>query len=94
MDDSKFQLKYSGSVGWLIFWAVVWFPIALLILLMNSKFQSRDLSYHLEYPGSLFWLGFWLIAFFPVTIILLVANGVTLVKGAGFEQPTIITSRS
>jgi hypothetical protein len=37
LKDNKFlALSYRGSYGWLIFWAIVFFPVAFVLLLING----------------------------------------------------------
>lgn len=84
---SKYKLHYGGSLFWLIFWAIFFFPMAVLFLYLNAQFESPETRYFFEYNGSVFWLGFWLIVFFPLAIVLLLLNGVTLCRQ--LQQPGI-----
>ena len=34
--DTYLALSYRGSYGWLIFWGILFFPIALLLLLLKG----------------------------------------------------------
>jgi hypothetical protein len=75
MSEQKFRLEYDGSVGWLVFWAIVLFPVALVLLSTASKFTMNGRSYAIRYDGSRGWLAFWMVVFFPVGLILLFVNG-------------------
>ena len=75
-----FKLRYSGSRGWLIFWTIVFFPVALMLLLLRGGFEGSGGSHYVKYDGSVFWIGFWAIVFFPVAVLLLALNGLTFVK--------------
>ncbi|MEZ4818969.1 MAG: hypothetical protein R3A45_03385 [Bdellovibrionota bacterium] len=76
----KFSLKLNGSLFWIIFWAIFFFPIALILLFLNGEFTSNDHRYYFEYNGSTFWLCFWMLLLFPVAILLALINGITLCK--------------
>lgn len=75
MSESKFKLDYRGSLGWLIFWIIIFFPIALVLLFTSSSFHIGNKTYILNYDGSRFWLGFWTLFFFPIAFLLLFLNG-------------------
>jgi len=34
---SNMKLKYNGSIGWLIFWALVFLPVALILAIYNTE---------------------------------------------------------
>ncbi|MCB0271775.1 MAG: hypothetical protein KDD46_02040 [Bdellovibrionales bacterium] len=76
----KFSFKVDASLFWIIFWAIFFFPIALLLLFLNGEFSSTDHRYYIDYNGSTFWLCFWMIIFFPISILLIMFNGLTLCK--------------
>ncbi len=71
----KAKLNYLGSKGWLVFWTLVFFPVAMVLLSANSRFELDQKSFAIEYDGSLVWLCFWIIVFFPIAIVLLLVNG-------------------
>jgi hypothetical protein len=75
MTEQKFRLEYDGSVGWLVFWAIVLFPVALVLLLTAGRFTMNGKVFAIRYDGSRGWLAFWLVVFFPVGLILLFVNG-------------------
>ncbi|MDP1835733.1 MAG: hypothetical protein Q8K75_07375 [Chlamydiales bacterium] len=75
MAASEYQVKYNGSIPWLIFWAVIYFPVAIMLFFTGAYFRSNETYYSLTYNGSRFWLGFWLLVFFPVALLLLIAYG-------------------
>lgn len=35
-DDTAYFLAYKGSTGWLIFWIIIFFPVALVLLVING----------------------------------------------------------
>lgn len=35
------RLKYSGSIGWLIAWAILLPPVALVLLIVNLRLESK-----------------------------------------------------
>ena len=76
----NFKLHYNGSFFWLIFWLIIFFPIAFVLLLTDSSFRVNDTVTHLKYGGSSFWLGFWVLVFFPVAFILLLLNGLSITQ--------------
>lgn len=75
MEEKAFKVNYQGSIGWLIFWLIVFFPIALTLLLTSSTFRINQTEYTTQYEGSRFWLCFWVLVFFPVAFLLLFLNG-------------------
>jgi len=75
----KFSFGYDGSKFWLIFFAIFFFPLAFLLLFMNSIFYKDGIGYRFYYSGSHFWLCFWILAFFPIAIILGLINGIELI---------------
>lgn len=72
------KVNYQGSFFWLIFWIIVFFPIALALLFTACSFDINDTKYTFRYDGSRFWLGFWVLVFFPVAFVLLFLNGVSV----------------
>lgn len=78
MSTNRFHLSYRGSLFWLIFWAILFFPIALVLLLTAVSFQAGKKTYHIDYEGSRFWLCFWVLFFFPIAIILLFVRGLSI----------------
>ncbi len=77
MQEGSFKLTYRGSFFWLIFWIIVFFPIAIVMLLTSSSFRVNQTIYEIHYDGSKFWLGFWMLVFFPIAFVLLFVNGVS-----------------
>lgn len=69
------KVHYRSSIFWLIFWLIVFFPIAFVLLLTDCSFVVNQTTYDLSYDGSRFWLCFWVLVFFPVAFILLFVNG-------------------
>ena len=80
MTEKKFYVTYAGSKFWPIFWAIIYFPVALVLFFSRSTFNINATSYSLKYNGSSFWLGFWTIVLFPIALILLLLNGVAAVS--------------
>lgn len=78
MSATKLRLQYHGSKFWVIFWAIFFFPVALILLATAVSFEGNGKVYTFHYEGSRFWLGFWTIFFFPITFVLLLINGFTL----------------
>jgi hypothetical protein len=72
----QFKVHYKGSFFWLIFWVIVFFPIALALFFTECAFDINDKRYVFGYDGSRFWLGFWVLVFFPVALLLLFLNGI------------------
>ena len=78
MTTKTFKISYEGSLFWLIFWLIVFFPIAFVLFLTAAGFTSNNTSYHIRYNGSRFWLGFWVLFFFPIAFVLLIVNGLSV----------------
>jgi len=83
----KYKLKYNYSYVPLIIFAILFFPIALMLLLTGCTFQSADVSYTVQYGGSRFWLGFWTLICFPVAFILLIINEFSVEVHSGSNTP-------
>ncbi|MCC6278932.1 MAG: hypothetical protein IT289_13550 [Oligoflexia bacterium] len=90
MTKKKLKLDYQGSIPWLIFWAIVFFPVALVLLLTGAKFDHEGKTYHIQYDGSRGWLCFWTVACFPVTFALILLNGITLVIDDNTQRVPIV----
>jgi hypothetical protein len=78
MNEKKFRINYRGSFFWLIFWTIIFFPIALALLFTDSSIDTSRNTYDYRYSGSRFWLCFWILIFFPIAILLLFLNGVSV----------------
>jgi len=78
MDNSRFKVHYYGSVFWLIFWTIFFFPIALGLFFTDCAFEIEGTTYYFDYDASRFWLGFWILVFFPVALLLLIINGFSI----------------
>jgi len=78
MDKTNVKLHYRGSLLWLIFWIIVFFPVAIVLLFTGSTFVLNQTRYDFQYDGSRFWLCFWVLIFFPVAFLLLFLNGYSL----------------
>lgn len=35
------RLKYRGSIGWLIFWTLILWPVALVLVLFNTEVVGK-----------------------------------------------------
>jgi hypothetical protein len=77
--EKKVKVNYHGSIPWLIFWVLIFFPVALVLLATSGRFNLDGKFYHIKYDGSRGWLCFWVIVMFPVAILLLLLNGVALI---------------
>ena len=66
--------------GWVIFTMLLFFPIGLLVLMLNMPIHIGDVLYSLKYRGSLGWLIFWLIVCFPIAFLLMAFNGADVEK--------------
>jgi hypothetical protein len=77
--EKKIKIEYSASKGWLIFWVIVFFPVALVLLVTAGRFELGGNTYSMKYDGSRNWLCFWIIVCFPIAFLLLLLNGVSLV---------------
>lgn len=75
----KVHLSYSGSRFWVIFWAVIFFPVAVAMMATSFRFELDQTAYSLAYDGSRFWLCFWLVFLFPVAFVLLILNGFSII---------------
>lgn len=86
MSNTKsFKIKYRYSLAILIFWFIVFFPVALVLLATGSNIERNDTKHIIRYDGSRFWLGFWTLFFFPIAIVLFFINGysVTTITNQG-----------
>jgi hypothetical protein len=81
MSERKMKFEYAGSVFWLIFWLIVFFPIGIILMFTDGKAQVDGKVYYTRYEGSRFWLCFWFVFFFPIALVLLVLNGISLITG-------------
>ncbi len=75
MSKSEFKMRYRYSIGWLIFWVIVFFPIAIVLMATGCYMETDSNRYYLQYEGSRKWLAFWTLVFFPVALVLLLVNG-------------------
>jgi len=78
MNTHNFKLRYRGSLPWLVFWIIVFFPIAIILLFTACSFNIGDATYSIQYDGSRPWLCFWVLVFFPVAFVLLFVNGISM----------------
>lgn len=90
MTEKKIRVDYVGSRGWLIFWVIIFFPVALVLLATSGRFELNGQAYFVRYDGSRNWLCFWVIVLFPVAFILLLLNGVTLMSGTDKKSVPIV----
>lgn len=74
----KMRYEYPGSKFWIIFWAIFFFPVALVLLLSAGRFVGPQNIYTFQYDGSRFWLAFWIVFCFPIALLLLLLNGASL----------------
>jgi hypothetical protein len=78
METEKFKLMYHGSKPWVVFWAIVFFPLALAMLFVDTTLDLDGKSYQIHYSGSKNWLCFWIVFCMPVALVLLVVHGVSV----------------
>ena len=71
----RYPFCYRGNVFWLIFFLIIFFPIGIVLLLLNLSVVRDQMCYGLKYNGSKFWLIFWTVLFFPIAIVLGALNG-------------------
>ena len=76
---SSFQ--YTGNIVILILCFLLFFPVALVLMLKNLRMLRGKKYAACSYRGSYGWLIFWTIFFFPIAIILLIINGIDMVEG-------------
>ena len=76
----SYPMEYTGNIIILILCLLIFFPIALILLLKNLRVLRDDKYQSLSYRGSYGWLIFWTIVFFPIAIILILVNGVDVVE--------------
>lgn len=72
---SEYPLKYLGNIVWPVLFLIIFPPLGLLLLTLNTAIRRDGVFYSLNYRGSQGWLMFWTIVFFPVAIILAALNG-------------------
>jgi hypothetical protein len=77
--ERKIKIQYGGSIPWLVFWAIIWFPAALILIATSGKFDLEGKTHFIRYDGSRGWLIFWVIIMFPIAILLMLLNGVALI---------------
>lgn len=75
MSKQRLKFEYLGSKFWLIFWAIFFFPIAIILFAVNSDFVKNDSVHRVRYSGSKFWLCFWILFCFPIALVLFFLNG-------------------
>lgn len=76
---SEYPLKYLGNLVWPILFLILFFPLGILLLVLNTAVRKDGVYYSLHYLGSEGWLIFWTIIFFPVAIILGALNGFDII---------------
>lgn len=76
---SEYPLKYLGNIVWPILFLILFFPLGILLLILNTAVRKEGIYYSLHYRGSQGWLIFWTIIFFPVAIILGALNGFDII---------------
>lgn len=76
---SEYPLKYMGNIVWPILFLILFFPLGILLIILNTAVRSEGTYYSLQYRGSQGWLIFWTIIFFPIAIILGALKGFDVV---------------
>lgn len=77
---SEYPIKYLGNIVWPILFLILFFPVGILLLILNTAIRKEGTYYSLQYRGSEGWLIFWTIVFFPIAIILGALNGFDIVS--------------
>ncbi|HRD54823.1 MAG TPA: hypothetical protein PLC42_00325 [Parachlamydiaceae bacterium] len=77
--EKRVNFKYKGSYFWLVFWLLIFFPVSLTLVFLNTSFFVDNTSYRFNYEANRFWPLFWAFIFFPVTILLFILNGAFLI---------------
>ena len=83
---AEYPLKYLGNIVWPILFLILFFPLGILLLVLNTAVRKEGVYYSLHYHGSQGWLIFWTIIFFPVAIILGAVNGFDIMGHAKSER--------
>lgn len=83
---SEYPLKYVGNIVWPILFLILFFPVGILLLVLNTAVRKDGKYYSLHYLGSEGWLIFWTIIFFPVAIILGALNGFDIVTNPSISN--------
>lgn len=76
---NQYPIKYDGNIVWPILFFIVFFPIGILLIILNTAVRKEGVFYQLKYLGSEGWLIFWTVIFFPVAIILAALNGFNVI---------------
>lgn len=76
----KSPFSYKGNIIWPIIFIFLFFPIAILLVLLNTRIKQGFNYYSLKYHGSFFWLCFWTIVFFPIAFLLGLFNGFDVIE--------------
>lgn len=66
----KYPISYNGNVLWPVLFLLLFPPLGIILLILNTSVIQEGVSYSLNYRGSQFWLIFWSIVFFPVAVVL------------------------
>ena len=82
---AHYPVSYRGSLLWLFFWLIAFFPAGTLLFASRACIKRRESYYGLNYRGSIGWLIFWTIVFFPVAVVLAFLRGVDMVEYCELE---------
>jgi hypothetical protein len=80
MTEQNIRFNYRGSIFWLIFWTILFFPVALVLFVTGASYAKGGMNHHLRYNGDRFWLCFWALFFFPVALLLFFLKGFTIIR--------------
>lgn len=80
MGTQKMKIHYRGSLFWLIFWVIIFFPIGVVLFFLSADYVKDGIAHRLQYDGSKFWLCFWMLIFFPIAFLLFFLNGFSITK--------------
>jgi len=87
MTLKRVKIHYSGSLFWLVFWLIVFFPVAFVLIATGGRFELDENIYSIKYDGSRNWLCFWAVVFFPIVLILVLINGFSVEVQTKTEAP-------
>lgn len=76
----KYPLSYHGNLLWPILFLLIFPPIGIVLILLNTCLRKGNMTYFLHYKGNEFWLLFWGAVFFPIAIILAIFHGFDIIE--------------
>lgn len=76
----RYPLQYKGNIILFIIFAILFFPLGIVLAIKNMHILRDNKYLGLSYRGSYGWLIFWTIIFFPIAILMLLLKGVDVVE--------------